>query len=367
MGELQFMTKKKLFHRIISVLAISSLLVAGLAGCKKEKAPDDDDDITNQGNKSNKVYIAFDLQKSSVFNFAEIGTVYFCLDREQAPITVDHFLDLVNRGYYNGSPFTSVAEGYYIKGTYHYAGGEEPDPIIGEFEANGYKNNISHKRGVISMMHDANDVNSATDQFFITISNVSDQFDGLYAAFGTVIAGMEYVDQICAEVVPAGPESMVLSGGNIDVMYSPIINIAYEVDESIAKEAEEIERERYYSTPDAIISFTSVESFDISNVVANWKITDDAQFTFIFKSDIILDSVGVYEGLWSHEPTIYDPEKPLAYMKDYFYDSEIAITLPVCTANKPIIIVTKEHATGKVGRYLINVKPDGSGKLIQIG
>ena len=68
--------------------------------------------------------------------------------------------------------------------------------IVGEFSSNGIENNLSHKRGVISMAR-AQDYNSASSQFFITVADRQTDLDGRYAAFGRVTSGIEIVDSIC--------------------------------------------------------------------------------------------------------------------------------------------------------------------------
>ena len=76
------------------------------------------------------------------------------------------------------------------------ATGERAGEIRGEFESNGYKNPLLHKRGVISMAR-ADDPNSASSQFFI-VHETSEHLDGNYAAFGCVVEGMTVVDAIAA-------------------------------------------------------------------------------------------------------------------------------------------------------------------------
>ena len=116
---------------------------------------------------------------------------------EKAPNTVNNYLSLVNKGFYNGLIFHRVIAGFMIQGG-------DPDGngtggpgyrIPGEFAGNGFKaNDISHERGVISMAR-AGHPDSAGSQFFI-MHEEADYLDGQYAAFGRVIEGMETVDEI---------------------------------------------------------------------------------------------------------------------------------------------------------------------------
>lgn len=120
------------------------------------------------------------------------------LDRTAAPNTVNNFLSLANKGFYNGLIFHRVIHGFMIQGGCPDGTGMGGPgySIKGEFAANGVKNPIKHKRGVISMARAMNP-NSAGSQFFIMHQDAP-HLDGQYAAFGHVVEGMETVDAIAA-------------------------------------------------------------------------------------------------------------------------------------------------------------------------
>ena len=116
-----------------------------------------------------------------------------------APNTVNNFISLVQAGFYDGTIFHRVIPGFMIQGG-------DPDgtgmggpgySIKGEFSQNGFRNELLHTRGVLSMAR-AMDPNSAGSQFFIMHEDAP-HLDGGYAAFGHVVAGMDVVDRI-AEV-----------------------------------------------------------------------------------------------------------------------------------------------------------------------
>lgn len=113
-----------------------------------------------------------------------------------APITVENFEKLVNKGFYDGLTFHRVISGFMIQGGCPIGNGtgNSGEHIKGEFLANGVVNNLKHTRGVISMARAA-DPNSASCQFFIMHEDAP-HLDGSYAAFGKVIEGMEAVDEI---------------------------------------------------------------------------------------------------------------------------------------------------------------------------
>lgn len=126
----------------------------------------------------------------------DYGKIILKLDAETAPRTVKNFVNLVNDGFYDGLTFHRVIYNFMIQGGDPNADGtgSSKKKIVGEFANNGYVNNISHKRGVISMAR-GDDMNSASCQFFICNAD-SPHLDGNYAAFGYVIEGMEVVDKI---------------------------------------------------------------------------------------------------------------------------------------------------------------------------
>ena len=126
------------------------------------------------------------------------GIIDIELNEEVAPITCENFKKLVKEGFYNGLTFHRVIPGFMIQGGCPDGTGMGGPgySIKGEFAANGVKNPIKHKRGVISMARAMNP-NSAGSQFFIMHQDAP-HLDGQYAAFGHVVEGMETVDAIAA-------------------------------------------------------------------------------------------------------------------------------------------------------------------------
>ncbi len=117
---------------------------------------------------------------------------------ETAPNSVNNFISLVNKGFYDGIIFHRVIAGFMIQGgdPKGIGIGGPGYSIRGEFEANGFKNDLKHSRGVLSMAR-AMDPDSAGSQFFIMHEDAP-HLDGQYAAFGKVIEGMDVVDAIAA-------------------------------------------------------------------------------------------------------------------------------------------------------------------------
>ena len=120
-----------------------------------------------------------------------------------APITVKNFKKLIGKSYYDGLIFHRVIKDFMIQTgdpTGTGSGGSE-ETIKGEFAINGVENNLSHKRGVLSMARKGADpeteetMNSASSQFFI-VHRDSLSLDGNYAAFGRVIHGLDVIDDV---------------------------------------------------------------------------------------------------------------------------------------------------------------------------
>ena len=145
------------------------------------------------------------------------GTIKLELYADIAPITVENFCSLAESGFYDGLSFHRIMDGFMIQGgdpRGNGTGGADKT-IKGEFALNGVDNPISHVKGVISMAR-ANDPDSASSQFFITVADAS-FLDGAYAAFGRVTEGMEIAEQIAHDARP------VDNNGTIPPADQPVI------------------------------------------------------------------------------------------------------------------------------------------------
>lgn len=131
------------------------------------------------------------------------GTIKAELYPDIAPNTVNNFISLVKKGFYDGLTFHRIISGFMIQGG-------DPDgngtggpgyEIKGEFSSNGFKNDLHHGPGVLSMAR-TNVPDSAGSQFFIMHKDAG-YLDGQYAAFGKVTEGMDVVNKIAAEATDA--------------------------------------------------------------------------------------------------------------------------------------------------------------------
>jgi len=133
-------------------------------------------------------YVIFEMENGDIMK----GELY----PEIAPKSVENFVKLVESGFYDGLIFHRVIPGFMIQGGCPNGNGMGGPgwTIEGEFEMNGFKNDLKHTRGVLSMAR-AMDPNSAGSQFFIMVERAP-HLDGQYAAFGKVIEGIEAADTI---------------------------------------------------------------------------------------------------------------------------------------------------------------------------
>lgn len=118
---------------------------------------------------------------------------------EIAPNTVNNFISLINKGFYNGLVFHRVIKNFMLQGGCPEGTGMGGPGyhIRGEFSQNGFKNDLKHTEGVLSMARSMMP-NSAGSQFFI-MHKAAPHLDGQYAAFGKVTEGMDVVNKIAAE------------------------------------------------------------------------------------------------------------------------------------------------------------------------
>ena len=132
--------------------------------------------------------VTFTMQNGKVFK-AELYP-------EKAPNTVNNFLSLAKKGFYDGLIFHRVISGFMIQGGDPTGTGTDgsENSIYGEFSENGFENKLAHEAGVVSMARTSEN-NSASSQFFIC-DDTSSHLDGQYAAFGKVTSGLDIVHKI---------------------------------------------------------------------------------------------------------------------------------------------------------------------------
>lgn len=211
------MKKKDLIYLFVVLIIIIALVIFGSFGSSNKKEKKEKNDEVNINLLSGKYY--------ALITVKDYGKIKVELDADAAPITVTNFVNLVNDGFYDGLTFHRIMENFMIQGGgYNVDGSRKPaSNIKGEFSLNGVTNNISHKRGVISMAR-ADNKNSASSEFFIMNADY-ESLDGSYAAFGHVISGMDVVDKITKKAKP------VDNNGSITLDERPVIESIVMLDE----------------------------------------------------------------------------------------------------------------------------------------
>ena len=189
--------KKHIRNILVALMTLSLILLAGCGGESSEQTEAPETSQPEAAQTADPIGI-----HHAEIEIEGYGTVSVELDGDTAPITVQNFMDLANAGFYDGLTFHRIIDGFMIQGgdpNGDGTGGSGKN-IPGEFEANGYTNNIAHTKGVISMAR-AQDPDSASSQFFIMVEDAP-HLDGQYAAFGHVTDGQDVVDKVAADAVP---------------------------------------------------------------------------------------------------------------------------------------------------------------------
>lgn len=172
-------------NKLIIILFVGLLLI----GCTSKKVDQDvlKDESETIVDKSIPL-VTIEMENSDIIEVE--------LYPQIAPNTVSNFISLIDEEFYDGVSFHRVIPGFMIQGgDPEGTGAGGPDYTIdGEFNSNGFENDLSHERGVLSMAR-TNQPNSAGSQFFIMVKD-SLHLDGEYAGFGKVISGIENVDKI---------------------------------------------------------------------------------------------------------------------------------------------------------------------------
>lgn len=173
---------KVLKNLIMIVMVSSSILMIG--GCSKKI------EITNKPLDPPK-----ELPIATI-NIKDYGTIKAELYPHLAPNTVNNFIELANNEFYNGLIIHRVVKDFVIQGGDPEGSGIGGPgySIKGEFEENGFRNDLKHEKGVLSMAR-SQQPDSAGSQFFI-VTKDSANLDKKYAAFGKIISGIEIVDDI---------------------------------------------------------------------------------------------------------------------------------------------------------------------------
>ncbi len=181
---------KKILSLIVAVVFITAQ-----AGCDRDKTAGNDAPSGTKNTRGNKM--ASTAPTATIET--DFGNIVIEFYNEDAPNTVDNFIKLAKKGYYDGVTFHRIVPGFVIQGG---------DPQGNGMGGPGYTiaaefNSRKHLRGTVSMARKGNDINSAGSQFYICLGTLPN-LDNQYTVFGQVIEGMDAVDKIAA--VPTGAQ-----------------------------------------------------------------------------------------------------------------------------------------------------------------
>lgn len=191
--------KKNVTFIVITVAILAIIVIISFNVTPKEKKISIKENLLNinyevEGNESS---LDYETENPVVAMYIEkYGSIVMELYPDVAPNTVNNFISLVRSGFYDNNTFHRLVKGFVLQGgdpTGTGTGG--PDyQIKGEFSQNGFENNLSHKKGIVSMAR-SQENDSAGSQFFICIEDNS-SLDGLYASFGKIIDGWDNIENI---------------------------------------------------------------------------------------------------------------------------------------------------------------------------
>ncbi len=240
--------------KLLMALTVLLTLSLTLAGCDNSKNPS-----TDEPNNNTDLETLLENTIDATITLDNGDMIELVLYPDLAPETVENFVYLANSGFYDGTIFHRVIDGFIIQG-----GGYDEDlnrldadSIFGEFKSNGFNNELSHERGVISMARIANDPDSASSQFFIVVEDAK-SLDGEYAAFGKVKdeESLKVIDDIASvrtgSVESAGLDDvpvtsviidsvMVNSSSGMDSDFEDDVDIKYSTEDVSDDELAEIQ------------------------------------------------------------------------------------------------------------------------------
>lgn len=186
---------KKYIRLILVVTLMSSLVLVGCGNSKTNNNQSEQPSTTNESSdkESSKSNENLPIATITVDGY---GVIEAELYPEIASNTVNNFIYLANKGFYDNLKFHRIIKGFMIQGGDPQGNGTGGPgySIEGEFTSNGFANSLKHTKGVLSMAR-SQDPDSAGSQFFIMTGDAP-HLDGEYAAFGKVISGMDVVEKI---------------------------------------------------------------------------------------------------------------------------------------------------------------------------
>jgi len=186
----------KYLKLILITVLMSSLVLVGCGNTTSSNKEDSDTSAAKSESNDTDSTKKNEYLPVATITVDGYGVIEAELYPELAPNTVDNFIDLANKGFYNNLKFHRIIKDFMIQGGDPKGDGTGGPgySIEGEFTSNGFANSLKHTKGVLSMAR-SQDPNSAGSQFFIMTKDAS-HLDGEYAAFGKVISGLDVLEKI---------------------------------------------------------------------------------------------------------------------------------------------------------------------------
>lgn len=202
----------KNFKKTFLLCTLSAFMVLGSAGCAKKATSSSAGTSAEKTTETNTSSNATSKNPLVTIEMEDGAIIKAELYPDKAPNTVNNFISLINKGFYNGLTFHRFEPGFVIQGGDPNGTGTGGPGygIKGEFSSNKFTTNtLKHERGMLSMARSqAND--SAGSQFFIMVKEAP-HLDGSYAAFGKVTEGMDAVDKLVAQYAVNSKEKVTVS------------------------------------------------------------------------------------------------------------------------------------------------------------
>ncbi len=230
------MLKKK--SVLITCLAlVTCLCMLGFSGCEKSNNTGEAAGSAKSAEAVSAEESAEDTEEASgdllsgmhhvTMELANYGTVSIELNADKAPVTVTNFVKLAKEGFYDGLTFHRIIPDQFVQGGDPLGNGRggSGEHIVGEFAANGSDNDLSHTAGAIAMARNQNP-DSASSQFFIDVTDMSQSFDGQYAVFGYVTDGLELLKKMSEDAV----QYIADRNGTIPAPNQPVITSVKVID-----------------------------------------------------------------------------------------------------------------------------------------
>lgn len=220
-------------HIILLVVGLIVLIV--MAICIPQKSAKEELLGIDYNIKGNEVNLKYNTNNPVVaMHIENYGSIVMELYPDIAPNTVNNFISLIKSGFYDNNTMHRLMKGFVLQGgdpTGSGSGGPGYT-INGEFTSNGYENNLSHDKWVVSMARTSGDPNSAGSQFFICLEDAT-HLDGNYASFGKVIDGFDIIKKIEEEELVSDTESGKLKSNLI--IEKTLIDLQGKVYENVIK------------------------------------------------------------------------------------------------------------------------------------